>query len=123
MTKCTSAEKEHRVAEITELLSQHKQRCDILQYASKWELTDRSVDNLIAEATKSIKDMAEAFKEFTLENAIKRHNEIQDLAKTAKQYNVCNDINKDLNKLGGLYKEDNKQKENTIIVELDGEEL
>ena len=124
MAKSTNAEKEQRIAKITDLLSNNTQRQDIVQYSKEqWDINQDQADKYIREATKGIKEIAKEFKEFSLENAIKRHNEIQELAREAKQYNVCNDINKDLNKLGGLYKEDNKQKENTIVIELDGEEL
>lgn len=49
--RCTAAEKERRVRDVYNLLSNAASRQEIIQYAAEnWGLTDRSTDNYIADA-------------------------------------------------------------------------
>ena len=59
-SKSTQAELIQRLSEVKTLLLQGQTRSDILQYASKWNISERQVQDYIAQATAQIQEVAQA---------------------------------------------------------------
>lgn len=57
LMKSTKAEYDQRVSEVQELLLSGRTRSFIIQYGSKWQVSDRQIDDYISSATKVIKEI------------------------------------------------------------------
>lgn len=55
--KSTKAQIEQRLKEVQELLLDGRTRSFIVQYGSKWQVSDRQIDDYIAQATAIIKEI------------------------------------------------------------------
>lgn len=55
--KSTNAELMNRVAEVSTLLLEGRTRFYIIQYGSKWNLSDRQIDDYISMANKNLKEV------------------------------------------------------------------
>ena len=58
--KSTNAEVNQRVAEIQDLILQGYTRSHILQYGSKWKVSDRQIDDYLGQAKMALKEINQA---------------------------------------------------------------
>lgn len=58
--KSTKAEIIQRVSEVQTLLLEGRTRSNIVQYGSKWKISDRQIDDYIAEARRNIQEVSMA---------------------------------------------------------------
>ncbi len=102
----TRAEREQRVGQIFGLLIAGASRRNILQFVSEkttWNLTERSVDNLIAISTKKIMASAAFTRDLELGLAIAQLHDIYAKSYRIQDYKTCIAARKELSELLGLY--------------------
>ncbi len=73
MAKATEALVESRVKTVYEMLLYGSTRTEILQYASEWGLTERSMDTYIAKATERLLEHSKSSQEAELSRVLSHH--------------------------------------------------
>lgn len=102
--RSTAAQVEQRLTQVTGFLLSGVSRSDILQFASKskWGVTERQVDNYIADATQRIKDSATLDKEYLLARSISRLDSLYKKAVTDKDTRAALAVEAKIIELFGL---------------------
>lgn len=102
----TRAEREQRVGQIFALLIAGASRRTILQFTAEkttWNLSERSVDSLVAAATRQIMASAAFNRDLELGKAIAQLNDLYAKCHRVQDYKTCIAARKELSELLGLY--------------------
>ena len=103
MGKSTDAEIATRVTDVYNLLLVGTSRPAILQYASKWGVSSRSVDTIIRRAKNEIRKHAAIDREEAMGSALARLEMLFQRALAAKDIRGALAVQKELNQLADLY--------------------
>jgi hypothetical protein len=103
--KATVAQFEARVNKVMEMLILGLSRASILQYVTNstdWNVSDRQVDNYIADANREIEKHSETVRERELGKAIRRLEMLFQSCMKVQDYQRALAVQKELNELLGL---------------------
>lgn len=108
--KSTKAEVKRRIRAISKLLLNGASRADILQYAIElWSISEAMVDKYIAKANEGFKQSAAFNNDAEVGKAINRLNRLYMAHIENKDYREALAVQKELNKLLGLYAPEKKE--------------
>jgi len=105
-SKITKAEKHERVSIVYQLLLRGTPRHDILQYVrsqTDWGVSDHAIDYYITNAYRIITEETEKHRESEFAKAVARLNALYNRAYGVGQYQVCLNIQREINELFDLY--------------------
>jgi hypothetical protein len=104
--KSNKVEIENRINKVYELLIIGGSNSDIFRYASdkgKWGVTERQVENYIAEARKRILEIGNVHKDYIFSRNLARLDQLYFHAFTLQNHNVCLGIVKTINQMMGVF--------------------
>lgn len=102
--KSTKAEIELRVAAVRQLVLNGASHYDIVRFGSEnWHITSRQTEDYLAEARKSIKEAADAYRDMAFAEHVEHRRALRRKANNNKQYKLELEIAKDEAKLLNLY--------------------
>ena len=103
MAKSTNAEIEKRVKEITNLLLNGYSRLDIIQYSSKYKVSDRQIDTYIKKALEGFRENIKEDLKTNFSIHINQRYNLYKIAIKESNLKLALEILKDIAKLQGLY--------------------
>lgn len=115
--RTTKAEKNKRIEKITEMLTQGFTRAQILQFSSEktnWEVSERTIDTYIAEATIQIEMLAEAASQYELGRALARLDDLYRRNMAIQDYKAALQVQRERSKLLGIYAPDKVEQQGAI---------
>jgi hypothetical protein len=104
--RCSDGEMVIRMSAVYDLIVEGATRGDIWQYVTRntdWGISIRTLDRYIRKATKQIEKDAEFIRAREMGKAVRRLNKLYNKTSNIKDYGICLNIQKETNKLFGLY--------------------
>lgn len=116
MSKSTKCELNQRVTEVSSLLLEGRTRSYIVQYGSKWKVSDRQIDDYISMASKQIKEVNDTTIQDQLAILVQG---LWDVYRTAVKEKNLAEQHKALNSLAKIQGLD----QNTVLLKVEARDL